>query len=84
MQETGGALLQSGDGFSAFGCNFPEHGLLETVRQFIPMRDDALSETAKNVIGRVSRNGFWYGGARTPFIFPIREHIRIAVQIVVM
>jgi len=84
MQETGSPLLQPSVRSRAPGCNLPEHGLLETVRQFTPMSDDALSETAKNVIGRILGKGLRYGGARTPFIFPIRENIRTAVQIVVM
>src|SRR5579863_2612835 len=81
MQETGGPLLHPGVRFFNLGCNFPEHCLFESVRQFIPMPHDALSETAENVIGRVSGCGVRYGGARTPFIFPIREHTRTVVLI---
>jgi len=81
VQKTGGSLLQSCICSVALGFDFPEHCLLESVRKFVPMRNDALSETAENVVGRKPGTGIRRGGARAPFIFPIREYTHTVIPI---
>jgi hypothetical protein len=83
MQVSSGPLFQSGIRPIASRLDFPEHRLLEAMWQFIPMRNDALSEAVENVIGRVSTFGIWQGGWCAPFIFPARKDARTVIQIVV-